>query len=237
MPTPRSSTRPPQEIERNLAEVRARIAAACGRAGRDPASIHLIAVSKTFGADAIRSAIEAGVRDLGENRVQELREKIGEVARDARWHMIGHLQSNKAKDAVHLFDVVQSVDRMSLAARLDKEAGEAGRKLDVLVQVNIGAEPQKSGVEIGDAAKLVREVALLSNLTLRGLMTIPPIDDAQRTRGYFRALRELRDNIAADMALGALAELSMGMTDDFETAIEEGATMVRVGRAIFGERG
>lgn len=237
MPTPRSATRPPQEIARNLAEVRARIAAACGRARRDPASIHLIAVSKTFGADAIRSAIEAGVRDLGENRVQELREKIGEVARDARWHMIGHLQSNKAKDAVHLFDVVQSVDRMSLATRLDKEAGEAGRKLDVLVQVNIGAEPQKSGVEIGAAAKLVHEVALLSNLTLRGLMTIPPIDDAQRTRGYFRALRELRDNIAADMVPGALAELSMGMTDDFETAIEEGATMVRVGRAIFGERG
>ncbi|MCM2313681.1 MAG: YggS family pyridoxal phosphate-dependent enzyme [Thermoanaerobaculia bacterium] len=237
MVTPRSASRPAHEIAHNLDAVRARIAAACERAHREPAAVQLIAVSKTFGADAVRSAIEAGVRDLGENRVQELREKIGEVGRDARWHMIGHLQSNKAKDAVHLFDVVQSVDRMSLAERLDKEAGEAGKKLDVLVQVNIGAEPQKSGVEIGDAAKLVQDVAALPNLSLRGLMTIPPIDDAQRTRGYFRALRELRDTIAAGMVPGALAELSMGMTDDFEIAIEEGATMVRVGRAIFGERG
>jgi hypothetical protein len=237
MVTPRSATRPAHEIAMNLEQVRSRIAAACGRAGRDPASVRLIAVSKTFGADAIRSAIEAGVRDFGENRVQELREKIGDVGRDARWHMIGHLQSNKAKDAVHLFDVVQSVDRMSLAERLDKEAGEAGRKLEVLVQVNIGAEPQKSGVEIAGAPGLVREVGQLPNLSLRGLMTIPPIDGDARTRGYFRALRELRDSIAAGIAPHALPELSMGMTEDFEVAIEEGATMVRVGRAIFGERG
>lgn len=236
MVTPRSASRPAHEIALNLDAVRARIAAACERIHREPSSVQLIAVSKTFGADAVRSAIEAGVRDLGENRVQELREKIGEVGRDARWHMIGHLQSNKAKDAVHLFDVVQSVDRMSLAGKLDKEAGEAGRKLEVLVQVNIGAEPQKSGVEIGEAAKLVHDVAILPNLTLRGLMTIPPIDDVRRTRGYFRALRELRDSIASGMPPGSLPELSMGMTDDFEIAIEEGSTMVRVGRAIFGDR-
>lgn len=237
MVTPRSATRPASEIARNLEQVRARIAAACGRAGRDPASVRLIAVSKTFGADAVRSAIEAGVGDFGENRVQELREKIGDVGRDARWHMIGHLQSNKSKDAVHLFDVVQSVDRISLAEKLDHEAGEAGKKPDVLVQVNIGAEPQKSGVEIGEAAKLVHAVIQLPNLSLRGLMTIPPIDGAARTRGYFRALRELRDSFVTALAPGSLPELSMGMTDDFEIAIEEGATMVRVGRAIFGERG
>lgn len=236
MATPRSASRPAHEIALNLDAVRARIAAACERARREPASVQLIAVSKTFGADAVRSAIEAGAREFGENRVQELREKVGEVGRDARWHMIGHLQSNKAKDAVHLFDVVQSVDRMSLAEKLDKEAGEAGRKLEVLVQVNIGAEPQKSGVEIGEAARLIHAVALLPNLTLRGLMTIPPIDDLERTRGYFRALRELRDSIASEMSPGSLPELSMGMTDDFDIAIEEGSTMVRVGRAIFGER-
>jgi hypothetical protein len=237
MAVPRSVSRPADEIARNVREVRERITRACERAGRDVASVKLIGVSKTFGPDAIRSAIEAGVHDLGENRVQELREKIGDVGRDARWHMIGHLQSNKAKDAVHLFDVVQSVDRMSLAEKLDKEAGEAGRKLEVLVQVNIGAEPQKSGVELADAKKLIRDVAALRHLSLRGLMTIPPIDDDKRTRGYFRALRELRDAIEAELDPVGLPEISMGMTDDFETAIEEGATMVRVGRAIFGERG
>jgi len=237
MTVPRSVSRSAEEIANNLKEVRDRVARACERAGRDVSSVLLIGVSKTFGPDAIRSAIEAGVVDFGENRVQELREKIGDVGRDAHWHMIGHLQSNKAKDAVHLFHVVQSVDRMSLAEKLDKEAGEAGRTLDVLVQVNIGAEPQKSGVEIVDAPRLVRDILALKNLSLRGLMTIPPIDDEKRTRGYFRALRELRDAMAADFAAGALPELSMGMTDDFEIAIEEGATMVRVGRAIFGERG
>jgi pyridoxal phosphate enzyme (YggS family) len=237
MAVPRSPSRSAEEIANNLKSVRERIARACERARRDVSSVRLIGVSKTFGPDAIRSAVEAGVVDFGENRVQELREKVGDVGRDARWHMIGHLQSNKAKDAVHLFDVVQSVDRISLAEKLDKEAGEAGRTLEVLVQVNIGAEPQKSGVEIADAPGLVQAVLALKHLALRGLMTIPPIDDDKRTRGYFRALRELRDAIASDLAAGSLPELSMGMTDDFEVAIEEGSTMVRVGRAIFGERG
>ncbi|MFA6956389.1 MAG: YggS family pyridoxal phosphate-dependent enzyme [Thermoanaerobaculia bacterium] len=237
MAVPRSPSRSAEEIANNLRSVRQRIARACERTGRDVSSVRLIGVSKTFGPDAIRSAVEAGVLDFGENRVQELREKIGDVGRDARWHMIGHLQSNKAKDAVHLFDVVQSVDRISLAEKLDKEAGEAGRTLEVLVQVNIGAEPQKSGVEIADAPKLVHDLLALKHLSLRGLMTIPPIDDDKRTRGYFRALRELRDAISADLPGGTLSELSMGMTDDFEVAIEEGSTMVRVGRAIFGERG
>lgn len=237
MAVPRSLSRSTAEITHNLAAVRERIARACERVGRDVASVRLIGVSKTFGPDAIRSAVEAGVVEFGENRVQELREKIGDVGRDARWHMIGHLQSNKAKDAVHLFDVVQTVDRLSLAEKLDKEAGDADRKLDVLVQVNIGAEPQKSGIGVADAPRLVREVLALTHLSLRGLMTIPPIDDDERTRGYFLALRELRDSLAADLPAGSLPELSMGMTDDFEIAIEEGATMIRVGRAIFGERG
>ena len=237
MAAPRSHTRSAEEIASNVREVRERIARACDRAGRDSASVRLVGVSKTFGADAVRLAIEAGVRDLGENRVQELREKIGDVGRDARWHMIGHLQSNKAKDAVHLFDVVQSVDRTSLAERLDREAGDAGKTLEILVQVNIGAEPQKSGVEIAEAPALVRRVLALPHLALRGLMTIPPIDDDRRTRRYFRELRELRDSIEAELAPTRLPELSMGMTDDFEVAVEEGATIVRVGRAIFGERG
>ncbi|MBI2214573.1 MAG: YggS family pyridoxal phosphate-dependent enzyme [Acidobacteria bacterium] len=237
MAAPRSISRSATEIALNVREVRERIARACERVGRDVASVRLIGVSKTFGPDAIRSAIEAGVLDLGENRVQELREKIGDVGRDARWHMIGHLQSNKTKDAVQLFDVVQSVDRFSLAEKLDKEAGEAGKTVEVLVQVNIGAEPQKSGVELVDVRNLVRDVAALGNLSLRGLMTIPPIDDELRTRSHFRALRVLRDAIEAELPAVRLPQLSMGMTDDFEIAIEEGATMVRVGRAIFGERG
>jgi pyridoxal phosphate enzyme (YggS family) len=232
----RSPSIPYEQIAANLAEVERRVADACERAGRDRDDVTLIAVSKTFGPDAITSAIEAGVTDLGENRVQELREKFPSLSREARWHMIGHLQSNKARDAARLFGVIHSVDRESLADKLAHAARELDRRIEVLVQVNIGEEPQKSGVAIDRLDSLVRHVAGLEPLTLVGLMTIPPIADDEVTRRYFRRMRELRDDLRDRMRLDGLTELSMGMTDDFETAIEEGATMIRVGRAIFGER-
>ncbi len=233
----RSQSIPREDIVANLANVERRIADSCDRAGRPRSDVRLIAVSKTFGVDAITFAIEAGVTDLGENRVQELREKFPDLRREAQWHMIGHLQSNKARDAVRLFNLVHSVDRASLADRLDQAAAELNRTLEVLVQVNVGGEPQKSGVDIDDLEELVRHVARLEHLRVRGLMTIPPIADEAETRAYFRRMRELRDEVCERLELTGLAELSMGMTDDFEIAIEEGATMVRVGRAIFGERG
>lgn len=224
-----------EAIAANLADVERRIAAACERSGRPRSEVRLIAVSKTFGADAITSAIECGVTDLGENRVQELREKFPELRREARWHMIGHLQSNKARDAVKLFSVIHTIDRSSLADKVDHAAREIERPVDVFVQVNIGEEPQKSGAAIADVDSLVRHVAGLEFLRLRGIMTIPPIADEVRTRSYFRRMRELRDGIRESFE--TCAELSMGMTDDLDIAIEEGATMIRVGRAIFGERG
>jgi len=232
----RSPSIPREAIAENLAAVERRIQDACDRAGRSRDEVTLIAVSKTFGADAITSAIEVGLTDFGENRVQELREKFPELRREARWHMIGHLQSNKARDAARLFTVVHSVDRESLADKLDQAARDGDRSIDVLVQVNIGEEPQKSGVAVDDLEKLVGHVAGLSSLKLRGLMTIPPIADDDVTRRYYRRMRTLRDDLRDRLGLEGLADLSMGMTDDFEIAIEEGATFVRVGRAIFGER-
>jgi len=232
----RSPSIPSEQIAANLAEVERRVADACGRAGRNREDVTLIAVSKTFGPDAITSAIEVGVTDLGENRVQELREKFPSLRREARWHMIGHLQSNKARDATRLFSVIHSVDRESLADKLAQAARELNRALEVLVQVNIGEEPQKSGVTIDQLEALVRHVGDLEPLRLVGLMTIPPIADDDATRRSFRRMRHLRDDLRDRMKLDNLVELSMGMTDDFEIAIEEGATMIRVGRAIFGER-
>lgn len=233
----RSQSIPREEIAANLASVERRIEDACARAGRRRDEVRLIAVSKTFGPDAITSAIECGVTDLGENRVQELREKFPELRREACWHMIGHLQSNKAREAVHLFGVIHSVDRQSLADKLDQAARDLGRSVDVLVQVNVGGEPQKSGVSEADLAALVRHVSSLGSLRLRGLMTIPPIADVTATRGYFAKMKRLRDSLREGIGPESFVELSMGMTDDFEIAIEEGATMIRVGRAIFGERG
>jgi pyridoxal phosphate enzyme (YggS family) len=219
-----------EEILANVRAVEKRIAAACGRAERAVESVTLIAVTKTFPAAAAEAAIAAGIRDLGENRVQEGREKIARVSGRARWHLIGHLQTNKARDAVKAFDVIQTVDSLGLAEKISRAAVEAGKTQDVLLQVNIGGEEQKSGAGPDELSRLLGDVRALDALEVRGLMAIPPIgtqDDAHR---HFRALRELRDRLG-------LAELSMGMTDDFEIAIEEGSTMIRVGRAIFGARG
>ena len=226
----------PDPIEGNLRVVREKISAACQRSGRDPSAIRLIAVTKTFPADAVNRAAALGLLDVGENRVQELREKSDAVTFPVRWHLIGHLQSNKAKVAARLCSVIHSVDSLSLAQKLSRELEDADRDLEILIQVNIGGEEQKSGVPVESAGTLARDVAGLPRMRLAGLMTIPPVAGVDQTRRYFAEMRTQRDRIAEELKDPNFRELSMGMTDDFEIAIEEGSTMVRVGRAIFGER-
>lgn len=217
------------DVAANVAAVRQRIARAAERVRRDPDGIVLIAVGKTKSAAMLDQAIAAGVSDLGENYVQEAAAKKAEVTRPARWHMIGHLQRNKARRAVEVFDVVQSVDGVELAEALSRQGRETGRTIPVFVEVNLGAETSKSGVAPAALADLVSHLRELPHLSVQGLMTIPPPRPAEETRPCFRRLRELGAELG-------LRELSMGMTDDFDVAIEEGATMVRIGRAIFGER-
>jgi len=229
-------------ISENIGKVRERIRTAAVRSGRDPREITLMAVSKTFPAERIREAYEAGVRDFGENRVQEFAGKA-EALRDlsdARWHMIGHLQSNKAGKAAELFHAVDSVDSLKLAEKLNEAAGGAGKKLSVLIEVNVGGEAAKSGVapDSPELEQLLSGISRFDSLEVSGLMTIPPFfDDSEAARPYFRKLRELRDRIAArNLAEIGMTVLSMGMSHDFEIAIEEGSTCLRVGTAIFGER-
>jgi pyridoxal phosphate enzyme (YggS family) len=217
------------EIRAGIAALEARIAAACTRAGRAREDVLLVAVSKTFPAADVDHAIAAGMTDIGENKVQETRDKKPLVAGNARWHLIGHLQSNKAKDAVRLFDVIQAVDSIELAEKIARAAESAAKRQDVLLQVNIGRELQKSGAAPESVTELARRMAAIPNLHLTGLMAIPPAGEAEEMRPYFRELRAMREDLG-------LTELSMGMTDDFEVAIEEGATIIRVGRAIFGSR-
>lgn len=218
------------EIAANIAGVESRIAAACTRSGRDRSEVTLVAVTKTFPAADVDYALAAGMTDVGENKVQEARDKKPLAGGAARWHLIGHLQSNKAKDAVRLFDVIQTVDSIELAERLARFAEAAGKRQDVMLQVNVGGEEQKSGAEPADVAAIAHRVRHLPPLNLIGLMTIPPAGQAEAMRPYFRELRAMRDDLGVQ-------HLSMGMTDDFEVAIEEGSTVIRVGRAIFGSRG
>jgi pyridoxal phosphate enzyme (YggS family) len=220
----------PDQVAASVVAVERRIVAACDRVGRRRESVTLVAVSKTFGADAASAAIAAGVTDLGENRVQEAKDKIGAVTGSARWHLIGHLQSNKARDAVKLFDVIQTVDSLDLARRIARFAQADGKRQDVMIEVNVGREPQKAGIDPTDLEPVVRSITAIDALNVRGLMAIPPLGEPEDVRRYFRELRVLRDGMG-------LTELSMGMTDDFEVAIEEGSTLIRVGRAIFGSRG
>ena len=223
-------------IAQNLKEVRAAMAAACRRAGRDPGSVRLVAVSKTVERERIQAAIDAGQDLFGENYLQEARDKIAALGRQVGWHLVGSLQTKKAKAAVELFDLIHAVDRLKLAQALDAAAAGLGRVQDVLIQVNQAGEDTKSGVEPAAAPELVREVTRLPHLRLLGLMTMPPwFPDPEAARPYFRALRELRDRLRSLIGL-PLSELSMGMSGDFEVAIEEGATLVRVGTAIFGRR-
>ena len=219
-----------QDIRANLQRVLERVARAAERAGRRADDVLLIAVSKTVEAERIAQALAAGVRALGENRVQEARAKIAELGRPAPWHLVGQLQTNKAKEAVDLFDVIHSLDRLDLARELDKRARGRGRPVEALVQVNVAGEGQKGGVAPDGLPALLDAVAGLGHVRVRGLMAIPPeAPDAEGARPWFRALRKLGER-------HGLAELSMGMSGDFEVAIEEGATLVRVGTAVFGPR-
>jgi pyridoxal phosphate enzyme (YggS family) len=225
------------DIVDRLAGVRQRVAAAAVGCGRDPQSITLIAVGKKFPAEIVRMAVEAGAVDLGENRVQEAVAKRPDVP-GAKWHLIGPLQRNKARAALEVFDIVHTLDRPELADRLQFLLGEhwPGRRLDVLVEVNIGLESQKAGALPGEAADLLRHALGCDRLAVRGLIAIPPWEeDPEASRPRFRALRELRDKLQQDVGV-PLPELSMGMSHDFEVAIAEDATMVRVGTAIFGPR-
>jgi pyridoxal phosphate enzyme (YggS family) len=223
-------------IAHNLAQVRAKIAEACRRAGRDPSGVRLVAVSKTVDLERIRAAIDAGQDLFGENYLQEARDKIAALGSQVSWHLVGHLQTNKAGGAVALFDLIHSVDRGKLARALNAAAARLGKVQDVLIQVNQGGEDTKSGVEPAAAPEMLQEVVPLPHLRVLGLMTMPPwFPDPEQARPYFRALRELRDRLIPLSGL-SLPELSMGMSDDFPVAVEEGATLVRVGTAIFGPR-
>lgn len=226
-------------IRENLAAIRARMAAAATRVGRAPESVTLVAVSKYVSVERIAEAMAAGQELFGENYLQEAEEKIARLPSSLKWHCIGHLQSNKAKAAATLFHMVETVDRIKLARALDRHAAEAGLVLPVLIQVNVGREPQKAGVLPEEAAALLGEMRELAHLEVRGLMTMPPFfDQPEAARPYFRALRELAQALASKGVLGGhgAIELSMGMSGDFEVAIEEGATLVRVGTALFGAR-
>ncbi len=234
------------EVERNLNAVRERMAAAALSAGREPAQVRLVAVTKTFPPDKVLAAYRAGARDVGENRIEEAGEKIPTVdaqiamSDPIRWHLIGHLQRRKAREAVRLFDLVQSVDSVKLAETLDRHAARLGRRLPILLQVNVARDPHKFGFASEPHAEFLSQVAQilkLPSLRVQGLMTIGPlVPDAEEARLFFRGLRELRDELARRFPEAEWLELSMGMTDDFAVAIAEGATIVRIGRAIFGER-
>jgi pyridoxal phosphate enzyme (YggS family) len=218
------------DIKANLEAVQEVIGRACRKAGRAPGEVLLIAVSKTVDLERIQAAVAAGAAALGENRVQEAKDKVAALGRPVPWHLIGSLQTNKARDAVMLFDWIHSVDRLELARELDRRAHAAGRKVNGLLQVNLGDEPQKGGAAPGEVKALLDELRGLTHLDIRGLMAIPPqVADAEAARPYFRRLRELRD-------AAGLEHLSMGMSADYAVAIEEGATMVRVGTSIFGAR-
>ena len=224
-------------LEGRLEDVRGRLARAAARAGRDAGSVRLVGVVKTVPANVVREVVALGLTDLGENRVQEARDKIPAVGRDGvRWHMIGHLQRNKAGLAVELFDRIHSLDGAALADAVSRRAAAAGKRLPALIEVNVSGEASKHGVRPDDAAALIGLVAALPGLALDGLMTIAPYsDDPEEARPYFARLRDLRDRLERSSGIG-LPELSMGMSGDFEVAVEEGSTLVRVGTAIFGER-
>ena len=238
-----TATETQDNISARVAAVHQRIAAACARAGRNTAEVTLVAVSKTVEPARIRAAIAAGVRVLGENRVQEAQSKLAElralgVEQQAQWHLIGHLQSNKARRAVELFDAVHSVDSLKLAEKLNQAAGELNKRLPIFIEVNLGGEDSKAGLAPADVLPLCEAASKFAQLELKGLMAVPPFfAEAEMVRPYFRRLRELRDKVIKAGVVGAhLRELSMGMSNDFEVALEEGATFVRVGTALFGAR-
>ena len=222
----------------NIARVRANIAQAAQKAGRDADEVTLVAVSKTKPLELVRLAYEAGVTHFGENRVQEALPKIAAFhPRDVSWQMIGHLQSNKAGKAAGAFDCVQSVDNLHLAQALERHAGELEKRLPILLQVNVADEASKEGMSVAETPALARQIVALPHLETLGLMTIAPlVEDVEQVRPVFRGLRQLRDRLREELPDYSWSQLSMGMTGDYTVAIEEGATIVRIGRAIFGER-
>lgn len=229
----------PDTIIRNLKNIKQRMANAMQRSGHATDAVRLVAVGKTQTSQVVRMAIEAGADIIGENYVQESREKYNAlIGTPAQWHFIGHLQSNKAKYVVRMFDLIHSVDSEKLALAIDKQAGKISKVQDILVQVNISGEASKSGISQEAALSLVDSISQLPNLRIKGLMTMPPFfNQPDMSRPYFAALRKLKKRIQLENNTHLeMAELSMGMTGDFEVAIEEGATLVRIGTAIFGER-
>ncbi len=223
----------------HIARVKKKIAEAADRSGRDPAAIRLLAVSKRKDVDSIREAWQCGQDLFGENFVQEAQGKVEHLDPSISWHLIGHLQSNKAKTAARIFQLIETVDRLKLARALDRHAGQLGRYLDILVQVNVGQESQKSGVPPREAEQLIRDISSLKHLRIRGLMTMPPYTaDPEQSRPHFRTLKKMADEFNEKGYFTAAAPLilSMGMSTDYTVAVEEGATLVRVGTAIFGER-
>lgn len=231
-----------EDIRTNIQQVEAQVARACQRAGRERLEVRIIAVTKTFPAESIQAALDAGVEHFGENRVQEALAKFSSFRRSRKIpfkvHLIGHLQTNKAKRAVEIFDMIQTVDRLELAQKLNHHCEQLNRLLPVLIQVSLGNEETKSGVEPHHALELVQQVSALKQLRVRGLMAIPPFsDEAEDSRAHFRSLRLLAEKIrSVRIENVSMNELSMGMSHDFEVAIEEGATLIRVGTAIFGKR-
>lgn len=225
-------------IADNLSRVRERIARAAIRAGRRPDSVKLVGVTKAVDLQRIQMAVAAGLRIIGENYIQEAREKIPHLKEEVEWHFIGRLQTNKAKYAVRLFDLVQTVDSMKLALELDRRAQALDMIMPILMQVNVASEKMKGGVALEKALHFAAELSHLQHLRLRGLMTMPPFfSQPERARPYFRRLRQLAEEIAAqDLPAVEMEEISMGMSGDFEVAVEEGASLVRVGSAIFGSR-
>ncbi len=226
-------------MKQNLISIQQRIERSAKQCGRQPETIRLVAVGKTQSADRVREVIRSGATIIGENYIQEARKKFEQlVDLDIQWHFIGHLQSNKAKYAVRMFDLIHSVDSIKLAGELDRQAGKIGKRQNILIQVNIGDAPSKSGLAEKDAADDIVRIAEMKNLHIQGLMTMPPYFDApEKARPYFAALRRLRDRLASNVRLTSdFKELSMGMTGDFEVAIHEGATLVRIGTALFGAR-
>lgn len=226
------------DIAENLARVLDRVRAAARQAGRDPESVQLVAVAKTQPVEVVREAVAAGAQIIGENYVQEARGKIAALGRAVCWHLVGHLQRNKAREAAELFDLIETVDSVRLAHALDRVGRERGRPVRVLVEVNTGREASKGGVAPEALPALVESLGPCEGIEVDGLMTIPPPSaDPEAARPFFRLLRQLRDQLASRTPANVhLRELSMGMSDDFPVAIAEGATIIRVGRAIFGDR-
>jgi pyridoxal phosphate enzyme (YggS family) len=230
----------PAAVRARLADVRERIARAAARTGRDPSRIRLIAISKTFGADAVRTAAHEGQVDFGENKLQEAQQKRQHLADlPLKWHLVGHLQSNKAKRAAAEFDVIHSIDSVSLLEKIDEAAAAIRRRVELLVQVDLAGEPTKHGAREGELRPIFEAARRAAAIRLIGLMLLPPaVDDSEAARPWFRKLRTLRDTLQAEgVPASMLSELSMGMSHDYEIAVEEGATFVRVGTAIFGRRG